>query len=504
MKKGFFQIILAMVAALLTTIAFSLGFESIGIEGVLFANLVPVSLSDPDIIRRWSRKYFYRTQAKTVFDERYTGTTMSNDGVKYTDTIVGPPVILVNDLSTADGMTVTYTMIEPLYQNSSDRLSGAEGRVKGQAREGSEKRVNKKFIKFPVASKFWSVREEDVFVGKKEIGMADMLSIMTKQLSDNVAQYMDDDCIDAFYTGYSSHLWTTIAGDGATDGQAVVGSADLGVVTGPAEHLNTYAWIKDGTEFKLIKAATNSTADVATMMNQITSDAVPSAKLLDAISFVCKMNNIVGSEYRGGIYGPGKTFIKVMVDPMTMWRLRQDSVFRETVNSAYQAKGDEHPLIKQGDLLWGNLHVCEFEKLAQDRWSNKYSFNATGAGGTGNAAISVAGTAGTANRTLALTLAARVLGGAAAGDAKIGANGGDKIANIMVLGANSLGRVPGGIYPLIPRSTDDYKRITGIGSEHIFGHKRLDFTNNSNVPNLNQSSLRVAVYRGSASDIATV
>lgn len=500
MKKGIFQVIGVMLYAIACTMLFS-AFGGESVEGFIMANLVPLGLSDPDIVRRWSKQYFYRTQAKTVFDERFTGTTMSRDGIKYSDTITGPPVILVNDLTTSDGMTVTYTMINPLYDNSDDRLSGSEGRVKGQTREGSEKRVTKRFIKFPVASKFWSVREEDVFVGKKEIGMADMVSIMTKQLSDNVAQYMDDDTIDSFFIGYSTHLYTTIAGDGATDEQAVNGSVDLGVVTGPAEHLNTYAWIKVGTTFKLEAATTNSTANIATLANKITSDALPSAKLLDAIVLACKMKNIVGSEYRGGIYGPGKTFIKVLVDPITMWRIRQDTVFRETVNSAYQAKGDEHPLIKQGDILWGSLHICEFEKLAQDRWSNKYSFNATGAGGIGNAKIRVAGTAGTANRTLRVELADRVLGGAAASDGNIGANGGNKIANIMVLGANSLGRVPGPVKLLTPRSTTDYERIAGIGSEHIFGHKRLDFTNNSNVPNLNQSSLRIMVYRGALSDI---
>jgi hypothetical protein len=39
-----------------------------------------------------------------------------------------------------------------------------------------------------------------------------------------------------------------------------------------------------------------------------------------------------------------------------------------------------------------------------------------------------------------------------------------------------------------------------LGSEHIFGHKRIDFTNASNVVNLNQSSLRIAVYRGDGSE----
>ena len=501
MKKGIFQVLAVMVYALCVTAAFSFfGIDSV--EGFIMANLVPTGFSDPDILRQWSRKYFMRTQAKTVFDERFTGTTMSKDGIKYSDTIVGPPVLLINDLSGKNGMTVTYTMIEPLYQSSDDRLSGSEGRVKGQIREGSEKRVTKKYIKFPLASKFWSVREEDVFVGTKEIGMADMVSVMTKQLSDNVSQYMDDDCIDSFFTGYSSHLWTTIAGDSATDGDPVVGNTDLGVVTGPAEHLNSFAWIKDGTEFRLEPAATNSSANIKTMMDQITSEAVPSAKLLDSIVYLVKVRNIVGSEYRGGIYGPGKTFVKVLVDPITMFRFRQDTTFRDTVNSAYQAKGDEHPLIKQGDIIWGNLHVCEFEKLAQDRWSNKYSFNATGDGlAIADAEISVAGTAGTSNRVVTLTLADRVLGGDAAGDAKIGANGGDKIANIMVLGANSLGRVPGPVQNLIPRSTTDYSRIVGIGSDHIFGHKRLDFTNASNVPNLNQFSARIAVYRGAASDL---
>jgi hypothetical protein len=487
-----------MVLALIAfTASFFGGFNEFAVS---YAALVPTGFSDPDIMRQWSRQYFLRTQAKTVFDERFTGTTMSKDGIKYADTIVGPPVLLITDLSSRDGMTVTYTMIEPLNQSSDDRLKGSNGRVKGQIREGSEKSVSKRYIKFPLASKFWGIKEEDVFVGKKEIGMADMATLMTRQLSDDVAQYMDDDCIDAFFTGYSTHLWTTIAGDGATDEQAVAGNTDLGVIGGPAEHLNSFAWVKSGTEYKMVKAASNSTAHIATMMNQITSEAVPSAKLLDAIVALVKVRNIVGTEYRGGKFTEGATFVKVLVDPILMAKFRQESTFRDTVNSAYQTKGDEHPLIKQGEIIWGNLHICEFNKLLEDRWSNKYSFNATGAGGTGNAKIRVTGTAGTAARNVYVELAARVLGGAAAGDAAIGANGGDKIANIMVLGANSLGRVPGPVKNLIPRSTNDYGRIEGLGSEHIFGHKRIDFTNASNVVNLNQSSLRIAVYRGDGSE----
>jgi hypothetical protein len=88
-------------------------------------------------------------------------------------------------------------------------------------------------------------------------------------------------------------------------------------------------------------------------------------------------------------------------------------------------------------------------------------------------------------------------GTAAGDDSAIGADGADNIGRVMVLGANSLAHVPGPVLELTERKEDDYKRVVGLGSEHMFGAKRLDFTDASRNFAYNQSSFQAYVYRGS-------
>lgn len=490
------------ILAVATFVDSSLG---LGMEGTAIdiAALLPSTLSDPSVIKRWSQKYFQRVQSKSIFDESYTGTTFAQDGPKQSDLVKAPPITLVTDLQNRSGNVVTHTMIEPMFLDSASRMNYA--RLKQQVREGTEKSLNRKFVKLPIASAFWGIKEEDVLMGKQENGMANLVSLMTKGLSDNVSAYQDDDLIEAFFTGYSRHLFRTIAEtNDVADGSPVVGNADMGVVDTMREHPNTYAWTENG----MVKAASNSAEDVAAAFDQITSAATPDASMLNAISLIVKIKKIPGIVLTGGKFKSGKSMVKVIFDPLMMQQLRNAVDYQDAVNSAYQAHGDEHPLIAQGDILWGNLWITEEEKLLDDAFSNKWSFDADGFTDTSTspdtvhadpATVDVTGTKGTVERQITITKGQRYYRGS---DGSIAADEGDKIGNIMVLGANSMARVPGPVLKLIPRTTDDYKRIVGLGSEHIFGHKRLDFIDSSGAFALNQSSLRIMCYRGSAASLA--
>jgi len=499
MKSALFMLRAAistlLVLALVGAAAFADSAMGLGLEAFELASLVPTALADPGIVKQWSQKYFQRVQSKSIFDEAYTGTTFSQDGPKKSDLVKAAPITLITDLQNRSGNVVTHTLIEPMFPDSESRMNYA--RLKQQVREGSEKNLNRKFVKVPLASGFWGIKEEDVLIGKQETGMANMVALMTKGLSDNVSAYMDDDTIEAFLTGYSRHLFATIAEQNSVaDGSPVLGNADMGVVDTLREHPNTYAWTPTG----MVKAASNSAEDVGTVFNQITEAATPGAAMLDSISLIVKIKKIPGIVLTGGKFGnAGKSMVKVVVDPLMMNKIRGEAVYRETVNSAYMSKGDDHPLIAQGDVLWGNLWVSEEEKLLDDNFSNKYSFDGEGfADGADEwaapATIDVAGAKNTVERTVTVSKGERTYFGG--GDIEAG-----DVANILVLGANSLARCPGPVLRLIPRTTDDYKRIIGLGSEHIFGHKRLDFIDASGAFAFNQSSLRIMAYRGNTESL---
>lgn len=473
------------------------------ITGISLAALMPTGFSDPDRLKKWSFNYFRRVQSKVVFDERYTGTTFTKDGPKQSQLVTAPPIVEVHDLKDRKGTQVTHTLINPLFPDSDSRLKS--GRVKGQTREGSERSGTKNFVTIPLNTWFESVKEEDVLIGSQETGMGDYYKLMVELLSDNTAAYMDDDLLETFFQGHSRHLYHAVAKTtNAANDSVVTGNVDAGIKD-PAEHPNTYAWVPSGGSFVLKKAATNSVENVHNLFGEITSAAIPTRKLLDSIALEVRKQKIIGTNYSGGKSWKGRGLVKVIMDPIMMMMLRDDLHSNNTVNSAYQATGDEHPLIAQGDIIWGPLHICEEEKLLDPAYSCKLNFGKEEWDNVGVGNDDFVGASlikkvvdGDGVERIFLEHGERVFDAttAAGGDANIGANGADKIGNIIVLGANSLVKVPGPVLPLIERTTDDYRRIVGLGAEHLFGCKRLDFVDANQAFAFNQSSFRIAVYRG--------
>lgn len=490
-----------LLSAVLAAFLFDPALFGEALSGVVMANLMPTGFSDPDRLKRWSQAYFRRVQSKTIFDERYSGTRMTSDGPKQSQLVTAPPIVEINDLRNQKGTQITHTLINPLFPNSQARLNS--GRVKGQRREDSERSGSKNFVTIPLNTWFEGVKEEDVLIGKQEIGMGSLYKLMVELLSDNTSAYMDDDLVETFFQGHSRHLYHGIAKTtNAANDSVVTGNIDAGIKD-PAEHPNTYAWVPSGGGFKLEKAATNSVEDIHTLFAKITSAALPTRKLLDQIALEVRKQLIIGTVYSGSKSWKGRGMVKVIMDPITMMMLRDDLHSNATMNSAYQATGDEHPLITQGDIIWGPLHICEEEKLLDSAFSAKLNFgteeydDAVTDDFVGATVIKKVTDSGGVERIF-LEHGERVFdtGTAAGGDANIGANGADKIGNIMVLGANSLAKVPGPVLNLIERTDDDYRRIIGLGAEHLFGCKRLDFVDSNRDFAFNQSSFRIAVYRG--------
>lgn len=471
------------------------------LSGVALANLMPTGFSDPDRLKRWSQAYFRRVQSKVVFDERYTGVKMASDGPKQSQLVTAPAIVEINDLKNQKGTQVTHTLINPLFPDSESRLRS--GRVKGQRREDSERSGSKNFVTIPLGTWFEGVKEEDVLIGKQEIGMGSLYKLMVELLSDNTSAYMDDDLVETFFQGHSRHLYHTIAKQSnASDESTVTGNSDAGIKD-PSEHPNTYAWIDQGSSNFALKAADSpSVADVHALLGDITSDALPGRKLLDAIALEVRRKKMIGTIYKGGKSWKSRGMIKVIMDPITMQMIRDDLHNNDAVNSAYMATGDEHPLIAQGDIIWGPLHICEEEKLLDPAFSAALNFGTEEyddtLGTVGASVIRNVTDSDDVNR-IYLEHGERTFDATntdAGADENIGATGANKIGNILVLGANSIAKVPGPVLPLIERTDDDYKRIIGLGAEHLFGCKRLDFVDSNRDFAFNQSSLRIAVYRG--------
>lgn len=485
----------------------ALGLDSFD---VLYSALLPGGFSDPDRVIKWSQAYFRRVQSKRIFDEKYTGTKLASDGPKKSDMLTASPIVEINDLKNATGTRVQHTLIEPLFPDSESRVRS--GRVKGQKRVDSERKASKKFIEVAIGNWFESIAEEDVLAGKQEINMGDLYKKMVESLSDNNAAYMDDALLLSFLMGQPPHLFQNVAvTNGMADGAKVVGDADAGI-RDPSEHPNTYAWVPNGGSPKLEKAPSNSVADVHETISKIDSTATPGQKLLNAIALKVRTEKMVGTKFLGD-RDEMRTLAHVIVDPITMQMIRDDMDNSNTINSAYEGSKLEHPLVKQGDLVWGPLLIREEEKLLDPLYSVDNNFGADaydsdgdgGAGGTGNDGIIEV--TQTSIRRVATDGVERVYvehgdrtfaaGTPAGDDASIGADGADTIGRVLVLGANSIAHVPGPVLELIERKEDDYKRIVGLGSEHLFGGKRLDFTDASRNFAYNQSSFQAYVYRGS-------
>lgn len=481
---------------------------SLAVEGVAMAALMPTGFSDPDRLRRWSQNYFRRVESKVVFGEQYTGTQLADDGPRKTDLMVAAPIVQVNDLSNRKGTRVNYTLMEPLFPDSSARLN--YGRVKGQKREDSEKSGGKKFVDIALGTWFQGVKEEDITIGKQEIGMGDLYQRMVELLSDNGAAYMDDDLVETFFLGQSRHLYHQVAKTTSiADGGKPVGNAEA-AIKDPAEHPNTYLFY-DNSGATLEKAASNSVADVHQLLTKANSTHTAGATLLNKIALEVKKQKIIPTTYRGE--NGNRNFVRVVMDPIMMQQLRDDIQNNDAINSAYNASGQEHPYISHGDIIWGPLHITEEEKLLDSAFGVGNNYGADeydsdgdgGAGGTaGDGIIEV--TQSQIRRTTDANGIESIYiehgdrtfktGTNAGDDANIGPDGSDKLGNILVLGANSVAKCPGPVLPLIERTDDDYNRILGLGSEHLFGCKRLDFVDSNGNFSFNQSSLRIVAYRG--------
>lgn len=467
----------------------------------LLTQVSAAGLLNPDRIKRWSVQYFRRTQSKTIFGEDMTGTSMTVDGPRKSDTIVGAPILLINDLKDQSGMVVNYTMINPLFSDSAARLNYAK--VRGEVREGSEKSGSKQFVRIPLAEAFWGVKEEDVKSGQKDIGMTNLMGEMTKLLSDNVIQYHDDDLIETFFTGHSRHLYTTVAKAVNAANEAQISTlsaaaADYGIPALPQEHPNTYVFYNNSLNRADAETGATFVDKVNAGLGKILSTDKPGLRLLNQISLEIKRRKIVGTQFVDRAYN--RTLIRVIVDPIVMQQIREDFASNgggvaNVLTAAYQTRGDEHPLIAQGSIIWGNLLICEEERLLEAAFSNKNSFSADLQGAVAATGASL----GIANGDRFVVWADRTVakaGSAFYAGATATANELDQVANVLVLGGNSMIRVPGPVQNLIPRTTDDYQRIIGLGASHFFAHKRPDFTDSAGGSVYNQSSFRVCVYRG--------
>lgn len=496
------KLYLFLTTILVVIVAFATEIFMIDATGlVALANaptLLPKGFSDPDRLKRWSQLYFRRVESKVVFDESYTGTTLAKDGPKESDLVTAAPIVLINDLKNRKGTQVTHTLINPLFPNSSARLN--YGRVKGQKRVDSEKSGSKNFVTVPLGTWFQGVKEEDILIGKQEIGMGQMYKLMVELLSDNGSQYMDDDTIETFHQGHSRHLYHTVAETlGLADGAKVVGNVDAGI-RNPAEHPNTFAWVPSGTGFTLKKADSNSVEDVHKLFSEIDSTCTASEDLLRSIQLRAISEKIVPTTYMPGKGYKKRGLVKVLIDPFTMEDIRKDMKESNAFNAAFEGTKYEHPMIDRGDLIFGNLHICEEEKLIDPAFSPANNFGAdaytdAAFGAVTESQIRRVTTGYGEDVYLEHGQRTFAAGTAAGDDAAIGENGANKLGHIIVLGANSIARVPGPVLPLIERTEDDYRRIVGLGAEHLFGAKRIDFVDHNRDFDFNQSSIRVTVYR---------
>lgn len=495
---------LSVLSAFIVAVASVYLFGEVSIEGVSMAALMPTGFSDPDRLRRWSQNYFKRVQSKVIFGEKYTGTKIADDGPKKTDLMTAEPIVEVNDLKNRKGTRINFTLMEPLFPDSQSRLNYS--RIKGQRRENSEKSGGKKFVDLALGTAFWGVKEEDITIGKQEIGLGDLYGRMVELLSDNSAAYMDDDLVETFFLGQSRHLYHTVAKTTSmSDGDKPTGNAEA-AIKNPAEHPNTYLFYDNSGVATLEKAESNSVEDVHKLLTKANSDVTAGAKLLNRIALECKRQKLIPTTYRGGDVG-NRAFYRVVMDPIMMQQLRDDIEGNDAVNSAYNASGSEHPYLSHGDIVWGPLHVTEEEKLLDDAFSVKNNFGADeydsdDGGGDGVTEVTASKIRRTTDsdgiESIYLEHGERTFkdGTNAADDTNIGNDGADKLGNILVLGANSLAKCPGPVLPLIERTDDDYNRILGLGSEHLFGCKRLDFVDKNGDFSFNQSSLRIVAYRG--------
>jgi len=520
--------------------------------GVAFAAIGPTTLSDPGIQKQWrdlSQSAYWASLYKSMFSRpEYTGLNKSRRRISERDDIYGPPFIEYYDLKKMAGDTLTDTVHIPPFDGDEEVLFGDASntgyvRVKGQDRVGYEVQGNRKNIKFALQSYFFSAYEEDVRMSEQELG-GQLLELLVQHVTDLSGRYKDADRIVTYHQGWSPHLYTRIAQADNTinDGDPVAGSAGMGVGA-PFEHPNTFAFVNNGSvsdpDYKLVSAndvadasggtltATSWTGKVHETVGLVDSTALPGRKMLDLIVAQTKFLRLVPIRYRMSEGGAGAKYI-LLVSPAMMNMLLDDPDLEKRFGDAFNGKMYQHPLINENDKMYRNLVIREAEKLDQEMHTYEYCYNAddyqysvTAAGGldarTGDGTVDAPGMTFTKDNTdgtgrklrIRLNYGQRTFrtqaNGAAAAeeqpagaDSAIGANGGNKIDRMILLGASALGFVPGPVFNLDRRKEDDYGNILGLGQEFFGGGRRIEWATgkNHNSGYDNQGSMVIAAYNG--------
>lgn len=537
--------------ALLSIVAWTLaGYAIAGIEGMVFAQIAPATLSDSGIVKQWrslSREAFWLSVWKAGFtDPAYTGTEKSRRGINNREDIMGPPFVEYYDLQNMAGDRLTDTIHIPPFEGDDEVLfgTGADAgyvRVKGQNRVGFEIQGSRKNIDFALQSYFMSAKEEDINMSEQELG-GELLPLLVEHLSDLHGRYIDASRIMSYHLGYSPHVYARIGqAGGASNGSAVTGSTDLGVPA-PYEHPNTFAWTNSGTlsspVYSLVNAnsiataaATSATADnwtgkVHEAVGQVNSNALPNRKMLDEIIRQIKLLRLVPIRYLSDNGGAQGKYL-MLVSPAMMNLLINDADIQARFDSAYDGAMRNHPLINENDKMYRTLIIREVEKFEQDLYTYKYNLSAdtydygttadggldarpTLSTGVDCTPVSYAITGSGRDQRVSLTMGTRRFRNsndgnitapdatAAGEDTAIGEDGGDKIDRVVVLGASALGCVPGPIFPMERRQEDEYGNILGIGQEKLSADRRIDFptSRSHNSGYDNQGSMTIAVYNG--------
>lgn len=525
------------------------GFEGLGIT---IAAIGPTTLSDPGIIKQWralSQRAYWAALYKSAFsDPQYTGLNKSRRKIETREDIYGPPFVEYYDLTKMKGDTLTDNVHIPPFDGDEEVLFGSGSdagyvRVKGQDRVGYEIQAGRKNIKFALQSYFFSAFEEDVRMSEQELG-GDLLELLVQHVTDLSGRYKDADKLVTFHQGWSPHLYARIAqADGTvSDGDPAPSATEMGVQA-PFEHPNTFAFINEGTladpQYKLLAAndipdaaagsntATSWSGKVHEAVGQVDSSALPGRKMLDLIVAQTRYSRLVPIRYRMA-NGKSGAYYLLLVSPAMMNMLYDDPDLEKRFGDAYNGMAYKHPLINDDDKMYRNLIIREVEKLDQTihtyayHFGDTYEYSSTADGGldgrTGDAGSTDApgvvirkdNTDGTGRKLRTyLEYSQRTFrssgNGATAGeeqpaaeDSAIGPNGGDKIDRMMLIGASSLGIVPGPVFDLDRRQEDDYGNILGIGQEFFGGCRRIEWgtTKNHNSGYDNQGSLVIAAYNG--------
>lgn len=438
----------------------------------------------PDREQKWSQIYHIEHERYRIFNETYTGTTWSRRGPEKVQGVTGAPI--KTDSSLVSSGYIKHTeMDRPLFDNSQGRLNA--GRLRGQKRTDSENIGSKLFLATPLGLFFDSVREDDVEIGQQEIATGQLTRRLVDKLQRHMGNWKDDETLISLLSGYPQFMYRTIASvRGVSDESVPIADVEMGVKRPPTEHPNQFVYtIQDSVPTVEEPEFTSDNSvwgeRITTELNKIDSDATPGLKLLNRIVTYVQKKKMQGVEFVGD--GQKYSMFIIIVSPLFMERLNEDEDFARRYHYGYMGAGFDHPLIRPGDIRYQNLLIRSEEKLLEDQFKAKYHFNAEGhdpgyGGEATDAKINVTGTPGEATHEVELEWGERTL---ETGNI-------DRVERFYILGADSCVYVPGNPYPIGPRDTDDYGRITAFGAKHIMGYHRTDWEDAAKNIVLNQSS----------------